>query len=74
MGIGEREKAVNKLSRTITTMERLANRIGHTKLEYEMHGLAKVMTHDTKLLKRPFEGLLEIVSIGLLSRLNGDRS
>jgi hypothetical protein len=69
LGIGEREKAVNKLSRTIMIIETLAARVGHTKLESEMRDLTKVMSQiesDTNFLKSQFEGILDIVRIPFL--------
>jgi hypothetical protein len=57
---------VNKLSRTIMIIERLAQRMGHTKLESEMRDLTKVMCQieiDTRFLKSQFEGILDIVRI-----------
>ena len=51
-------------------IERLAQRVGHTKLEYEMRDLTKVMCQieiDTKFLKSQFEGILDIVPIPFFS-------
>jgi len=60
---------VNKLIRTIMIIERLAQRVGHTKLEAEMRDLTKVMSQievDTKFLKSQFEDILDIVSLSFL--------